>query len=98
MDEKAFHAVMSKYSKLIFQMYGELEVLLHEQVSARGCEISSAQSETIRLLLRTHIRIHYLSERQPLYDTLTNLGFHDRESMLTFFTADFLRYLETRPV
>lgn len=94
MDEAAFDAVMAKYSKLIFQMYQELEDILHQQVGALGAEISESQSETVCLLMRTHIRIHYLAERQPLYDALTDLGFPDREAMLTFFTTDFLRYLE----
>lgn len=96
MEEELFQAVMVKYSKLIFQMYGELEDILHDQVLALGNEITADQSETVRLLLRTHIRIHYLAERQPLYDALIDLSFPDREAMLTFFTADFLRYLEER--
>ncbi|NCB62230.1 MAG: hypothetical protein EOM52_01250 [Clostridia bacterium] len=96
MEEDIFTATMAKHSKLIFQMYRELENILHEQIGTLGLDINSTQSDTIRLIMRTHIRIRYLSERQPLYNALFDLGFADRESMLTFFTADFLRYFENK--
>lgn len=94
MDEDALVAVMTKHSKLILRMYQELGNILRQQIGTLAPDTDAARSETIRLVLRTHIRIHYLAERQPLYNAFFDLGFPDREFMLTFLLSNFLLHFE----